>query len=152
MMMPRLPVDVTTLPHGTGLALPVYQTAGSAGCDLYAAISDDLVLQLGERALIPTGIAFALPHGVEAQIRPRSGLAIKHGITVLNSPGTIDSDYRGEIRVPIINLGDQPYRIQRGDRIAQIVFAKYTQIEWNEVSELSASGTRDDGGFGSTGR
>ena len=150
--MERLPVDVSVLPHGKGLTLPAYQTVGSAGCDLLAAITDDLTLKPGERFLVPTGIAFALPRGFEAQVRPRSGLSIKHGVTVLNAPGTIDSDYRGEIRVPIINLGGVEYTIKRGDRIAQLVVCQYTQTQWNPVVELMPSGTRSDSGFGSTGR
>lgn len=143
-------VPIAVLPHGEGLALPAYQTPGSAGCDLRAAVHAPVTLAPGERALIPTGIAIALPEGHEAQVRPRSGLAVKHGITVLNAPGTIDADYRGEIAVPLINLGDAPFVIARGERIAQLVVAPVVQVTWTDTP-LDAT-ARGVGGFGSTGR
>ena len=143
-----LPVRI--LPHGAGLALPAYQTADSAGLDLVAAVEDELVLQPGERALVPTGLAIALPSGYEAQIRPRSGLAFKHGMTVLNSPGTVDADYRGEVKVLMINLGQEPFAVKRGERIAQMVVAPVTQIAWRPVEDLDET-ARGAGGFGSTG-
>jgi dUTP pyrophosphatase len=143
-------VPIAVLPHGEGLALPAYQTPGSAGCDLRAAVHAPVTLAPGERALIPTGIAIAVPEGHEAQVRPRSGLAVKHGITVLNAPGTIDADYRGEIAVPLINLGDAPFVIARGERIAQLVVAPVVQVTWTDIP-LDAT-ARGVGGFGSTGR
>jgi dUTP pyrophosphatase len=143
-------VALRRLPHGDGLPLPAYATALSAGADLAAAIDADLVLQPGERALVPTGIAIALPPGFEAQVRPRSGLALKHGVTVLNAPGTIDADYRGEIGVVLINLGQEPFTVTRGSRIAQMVIAPCAQARWYTVEALPESG-RGDGGFGSTG-
>ena len=143
-------VPIAVLPHGEGLELPAYQTPGSAGCDLRAAVPAPLTLAPGARALIPTGIALALPPGHEAQVRPRSGLAIKHGITVLNAPGTIDADYRGEILVPLINHGDAPFVIARGERIAQLVIAPVLQARWtDEPLDPTARGNQ---GFGSTGR
>jgi len=149
----RLSVEVTRLPHGAGLDLPEYQSPGAAGLDLMAALDDGQILEInpGMRALVPTGIAMAIPHGAEAQVRPRSGLAAKHGVTVLNSPGTIDSDYRGEIKVILINHGDEPFEIKRGERIAQLVVNKIEQVELIEVKELGES-TRGSGGFGSTGK
>ncbi|RYE31623.1 MAG: dUTP diphosphatase [Hyphomicrobiales bacterium] len=138
------------LPHGADLPLPAYETAGAAGLDLRAAISENLSLAPGERALVPTGLAMQLPEGFEGQVRPRSGLAVKHGVTVLNAPGTVDSDYRGEVKVPLINLGQQPFAIARGDRIAQMVIAPVTRAVLAEVAELDAT-TRGAGGFGSTG-
>lgn len=143
-----LPVRI--LPHGAGLALPAYQTADSAGLDLVAAVEAEMVLQPGERALVPTGLAIALPSGYEAQIRPRSGLAFKHGMTVLNSPGTVDADYRGEVKVLMINLGQEPFTVKRGERIAQMVVAPVTQIAWQPVEDLDET-ARGVGGFGSTG-
>ncbi|MFO7483391.1 dUTP diphosphatase [Oceanibaculum nanhaiense] len=143
-----LPVRI--LPHGEGLALPAYQTADSAGLDLVAAVEAEMVLQPGERALVPTGLAIALPSGYEAQIRPRSGLAFKHGMTVLNSPGTVDADYRGEVKVLMINLGQEPFAVKRGERIAQMVVAPVTQIVWQPVADLDET-ARGAGGFGSTG-
>jgi dUTP pyrophosphatase len=133
------------------LLLPTQMTAESAGFDLQAALSEDYILLPGKRALIPTGIMLALPEGYEAQVRPRSGLALKHGITLVNTPGTIDADYRGEIGVIMINLGDDPYTIRRGDRIAQLVIQKLPIVEWEEVVELPPT-LRGNGGFGSTGR
>ena len=143
-------IPLRRLPHGDGLPLPAYATALSAGVDLLAAVAADVVLQPGARALIPTGIAIALPDGVEAQVRPRSGLALKHGITVLNSPGTIDADYRGEVGVILINHGQAPFTIRRGERIAQMVIAPCGQAQWHTVDTLPES-ARGDGGFGSTG-
>ena len=146
-------VRIVRLPqeHGEDLPLPAYESAGAAGCDLRAAVAGPLTLHPGERALIPTGLAIALPEGFEAQIRPRSGLAVKFGITVLNSPGTIDSDYRGEIRVPLINHGREPFLIERGDRIAQMVIAPVVQVGWSLVGSLDET-DRGTQGFGSTGR
>ncbi len=148
--MGSLAVQVKRLPHGDGLPLPHYATADSAGVDLVAAVENAVILQPGERQLIPTGIAIALPPGTEAQVRPRSGLALRHGITLLNTPGTIDADYRGEIGVILINLGQESFAIDRGMRIAQMVVAPVVQVAWDEVAELSES-QRGAGGFGSTG-
>lgn len=136
--------------HATGLPLPEYETDGSAGCDLRAALKEPITLQPGKRALIPTGLKMALPEGYEAQIRPRSGLAYRHGITMLNTPGTIDSDFRGEVKVLAINHGDEEFTIKHGDRIAQMVIAPIQQIEIQQVYELPKT-RRGDGGFGSTG-
>ncbi len=146
-------VEVQQLPHGNGLALPAYQSAHAAGLDLLAAVPDDAPVMLapGKHALIPTGLTIALPQGYEAQVRPRSGLAAKHGVTVLNSPGTVDADYRGEVCVLLINHGDQPFPIRRGERIAQMVIAQVARVELVPVSSLSAT-DRGSGGFGSTGR
>lgn len=148
--MRRVEIQVRRLPHGGDLPLPAYATDESAGMDLLAAVAEDVVLQPGERRLIPSGIAIALPPGTEAQVRPRSGLALKHGITVLNAPGTIDADYRGEVGVILINLGQEPYTVTRGMRIAQMVIAPVGQAAWHPVESLDASG-RGAGGFGSTG-
>lgn len=142
-------VEIKRLPHGEDLPLPAYETAGSAGMDLRAA--EAVTLKPGARHLVPTGLSIALPQGFEAQVRPRSGLAVKHGITVLNSPGTIDSDYRGEVKVPLINHGQDDFVIARGDRIAQMVIAPVVQIGWTEVAELGET-ARGTGGFGSSGR
>ena len=144
-------VDVVRLEHGRDLSLPAYATADSAGMDLLSAEAEDVTIDPGKRALLATGIAIQLPGGFEAQVRPRSGLAAKHGITVLNSPGTIDADYRGEIKVILVNLGDQPVTLARGERIAQMVVAPVTRISLNEVKTLNNS-ARGTGGFGSTGR
>ena len=146
-------VDIQQLPHGDGLALPAYQSAHAAGLDLLAAVPEDAPVMLapGKHALIPTGLTIALPQGYEAQVRPRSGLAAKHGITVLNSPGTVDADYRGEVCVLLINHGDQPFPIRRGERIAQMVIAEVARVELVPVTSLSAT-DRGSGGFGSTGR
>ena len=146
----KIDVRVKQLPHGEGLDLPNYQTADSAGCDLLAAIDEDRVLQPGERALIPSGLAIALPSGYEAQVRPRSGLALKQGVTVLNTPGTVDADYRGEVGVILINLGDQPVTITRGMRMAQMVVAPVTQAVFHLADSLDET-DRGAGGFGSTG-
>ncbi len=143
-------IHVTYLEHGKDLALPKYETAQSAGMDVMAAINEEVTLQPGERALIPTGFAMALPGTCEAQIRPRSGLAYKQGVTVLNSPGTIDADYRGEVKVLLVNLGQEPFVITRGMRIAQMVIAPVTQAAWQEVANLDET-ARGAGGFGSTG-
>jgi dUTP pyrophosphatase len=148
--MTLLDVAVSRLPHGADLPLPAYATPGSAGLDLLAAISDDMSLAPGARALTPTGLAIALPEGYEAQVRPRSGLALKNGVTVLNSPGTIDADYRGEIGVILINHGDAPFVVTRGMRIAQLIVAPVTQLSWVETSELPTT-ARGAGGYGSTG-
>jgi dUTP pyrophosphatase len=144
-------VAVQVLPHGDGLPLPAYATPGSAGVDLAAALEAPLVLAPGARAAVPTGIALALPEGYEGQIRPRSGLALRHGIAVLNSPGTIDADYRGELRVILANLGDAPVTITRGERIAQLVVAPVSRVAFAPVATLPES-RRGAGGFGSTGR
>ena len=144
-------VDVVRLEHGRDLSLPAYATAESAGMDLLSAEAEDVTIDPGKRAMLATGIAIQLPGGFEAQVRPRSGLAAKHGITVLNSPVTIDADYRGEIKVILVNLGDQPVTLARGERIAQMVVAPVTRIRLNEVKTLNNS-ARGTGGFGSTGR
>lgn len=143
-------VPIKRLPHGAGLPLPEYATPDSAGVDLVAAIGAELVLAPGDRMLVPTGLSIALPPGYEAQVRPRSGLALRNGITVLNSPGTVDADYRGEVGVILVNLGREPYEIARGDRIAQMVVAPVTRVGWTEVDALPES-ERGAGGFGSTG-
>lgn len=143
-------VAVTRLPHGKNMPLPAYETALAAGMDLAAAVEQEIVLQPGDRVLVPTGLAIALPAGFEAQVRPRSGLAVRHGITVLNSPGTVDADYRGEIKVPLINHGQEPFTISPGSRIAQLVIARHATIQWQEVSVLDET-ERGVGGFGSTG-
>ena len=144
---------IQRLPHAEGLALPAYETTGSAGMDLRAAVPDDtpVTLEPGARALVPTGLKIALETGWEAQVRPRSGLALKHGITCLNSPGTIDSDYRGEVGVILINHGPEPFVIRRGERIAQMVIAAHAQAVVEEVETLDET-VRGAGGFGSTGR
>jgi dUTP pyrophosphatase len=146
-------IEIRQLPHGEGLALPQYHSADAAGLDLLAAVPADspLMLSPGQRALVPTGLIIALPSGYEAQIRPRSGLASKHGVTVLNSPGTVDADYRGEIGVLLINHGAAPFPIRRGERIAQMVIAPVVQAELVPVTSLSTT-ERGSGGFGSTGR
>jgi dUTP pyrophosphatase len=149
--VPDLVLSVTVLPHGEGLELPSYATAGSAGCDLRAAVRDPLTLAPGARALVPTGIAVAIPHGHEGQVRMRSGLALRHGLTLLNGPGTIDSDYRGEIGVILANLGAEPVTIARGERIAQLVIAPVTRVRFEKAAELPPT-PRSGGGFGSTGR
>ena len=150
--MSALDIAIVSLPHGEGLDLPHYGTGGSAGMDLRAAVPEDapVTLQPGERRLVPTGLAIAVPPGFEAQIRPRSGLALKSGVTCLNSPGTIDSDYRGEVGVILINHGAEPFVIRRGDRIAQMVMARYERVTWRAVETLDET-LRGAGGFGSTG-
>ncbi len=149
-MNPTIPI--TRLPHAQDLPLPAYETAGAAGMDLRAAVPEDapLVLKPGARTMAPTGLAFAVPPGFEAQVRPRSGLAAKAGITCLNTPGTIDSDYRGEVKVILANLGDEDFVIRRGDRIAQLVIAPVAQAAWSEVASLDET-ARGAGGFCSTG-
>jgi dUTP pyrophosphatase len=146
-------IDIRQLPHGEGLPLPAYHSAHAAGLDLLAAVPEGspLILLPGQRALVPTGLTIALPSGYEAQIRPRSGLASKHGVTVLNAPGTVDEDYRGEIGVLLINHGELPFPIRRGERIAQMVIAPVVRLELAPAAELSAT-DRGGGGFGSTGR
>ena len=148
--MSAVKVDVVQLPHAADLPLPEYATAQSAAVDLLAAVTEDVVLTPGARTLIPTGLAIALPDGYEAQVRPRSGLALKNGITLLNTPGTIDADYRGEIGVILANLGQEDFTVERGMRIAQMLIAPVTRLTWNTVSSLDES-ERGSGGFGSTG-
>lgn len=148
--MSNINVALKILDHGQDLALPVYATKDSAGADLLAAVSEDKTIAPGERALIPTGLSMALPEGYEAQVRPRSGLALKNGITVLNTPGTIDADYRGEVGVILMNHGKEAFTVTRGMRIAQIVIAPVTRASWNVVESLEES-ARGEGGFGSTG-
>jgi dUTP pyrophosphatase len=148
--MSAVEVKVIRLPHGNDLPLPEYQSAQAAGLDLHAAVPADLIIPPGKRALVPTGIAVALPPGTEAQVRPRSGLAARHGVTVLNTPGTVDADYRGEIQVILINLGDEPYVVRRGARIAQLVIAPVLHATITESRDLSGT-ERGGGGFGSTG-
>jgi len=148
--MNALQVPIRRLPHGNGLPLPSHATAFSAGVDLLAAVDAPVILNPGERSIIPSGLAIALPPGYEAQVRPRSGLAAKHGVTVLNSPGTIDSDYRGEVGVILVNLGAEPFTVERGMRVAQMVVAQVSVIAWSEAEALPES-VRAEGGFGSTG-
>ena len=148
--MAQIPLKIKLLPHHKGLPLPAYQSTGAAGMDLAAAIEQDIILAPGQRELIPTGIAIELPSGYEAQVRPRSGLAIKNGVTVLNTPGTIDSDYRGEIKVILINHAQESFTISRGMRIAQMVIAPVTQAEIIISEDLSSS-ERGEGGFGHSG-
>lgn len=146
----RHEVKIRLLENGKGLDVPFYATEHSAGMDLQAAIDKDVVIEAGQRQLIPTGVAIALPEGLEAQIRPRSGLALKHGVTILNAPGTIDADYRGEIAAILINLGQEAFTITRGMRIAQMVIAEYVPVALVPADSLNKT-TRGDGGFGSTG-
>lgn len=143
-----VPLRVKRLPHGEGLPLPAYATAGAAGMDVVAA--EDVDLAPGARHAVATGLALAIPHGFEVQVRPRSGLALKHGVTVPNTPGTIDSDYRGELKVILINHGTDVFAVRRGDRVAQLVLAPVTIGSWLEVDELDST-ARGEGGFGSTG-
>lgn len=143
-------VQLKILPHAEGLEVPHYATEQSAGMDLRAAIDSDITMQPGETILVKTGLSIALSDGFEAQVRPRSGLALKHGVTVLNSPGTVDADYRGEVGVILINHGKEPFTIERGMRIAQMVIARYEQAQWQVVAELDET-VRGEGGFGSTG-
>ncbi len=151
---PALPLQVAIqqLPHAAGLPLPAYATPGAAGMDLLAAIGADetIILGFGERTLVPTGLMLQLPEGYEGQVRPRSGLALKNGLTVLNSPGTIDADYRGEVKVVLVCLGRQPVTLRRGDRIAQLVVAPIIRVEWSEKERLDTT-SRADRGFGSSG-
>lgn len=150
-MITTVSAIVVTLPHAEGLELPQYATLESAGADLMAAIDQPLTLNSGERFLVPTGLVLELPKGYEAQIRPRSGLAFKHGITVLNAPGTIDSDYRGELKVLLINHGSEPFRVERGMKIAQLVLAPVMHAQWHERDDLTSTTLRGVNGFGSTG-
>ena len=143
-------VPVTVLAHGAGLPLPDYASQGAAGLDLHAAIEAGMTLAPGARALVPTGLRLALPAGFEGQVRPRSGLAVKHGVTVLNAPGTVDADYRGEVMVALVNLGAEPFTLERGMRIAQLVIAPVTRVTLKQMADLDETG-RGGGGFGSTG-
>jgi dUTP pyrophosphatase len=143
-------IRLRRLPHGRDLPLPAAASPGSAGVDLRAAVEEDLTVRPGERVLVPTGLVLEIPPGFEGQVRPRSGLALEHGLTLANPPGTIDSDYRGEVRVILIHLGDAPVTVSRGDRVAQLVVARVEAVEWEEAQELEGS-ERGDGGFGSTG-
>ena len=149
--MSALAVAIQRLPHGADLDLPAYQSAGAAGLDLFAALSEEVILDPGARAVVPTGVAIALPDGFEAQVRPRSGLAARHGVTVLNAPGTVDADYRGEVKVLLVNLGTAPFAIRRGLRVAQLVVAPVARVAWDERERLPASARAADG-FGSTDR
>ena len=153
MSSPSPQIKIVQLDYASGLPLPAYETAEAAGMDLRAAVPEDepIVLRPGARAMVPTGLCIALPKGFEAQVRPRSGLAAKHGLTCLNSPGTVDSDYRGELTVILINLGEEDFTIRRGERIAQMVIAPVVQAHWDQVSSLDET-ARGAGGFGSTGR
>lgn len=146
----KVPVAVQRLPHAEGLPLPAYATAGAAGMDLLAAVAAPLTLAPGDRVLVPTGLKVALPAGYEMQVRPRSGLALKHGIVLPNGPGTVDEDYRGELQVIVMNAGREPFTIERGMRIAQAIVAPVVRAEWREVAELPET-ARGEGGFGSTG-
>ncbi|MCP3053975.1 dUTP diphosphatase [Aurantimonas marianensis] len=143
-------IGICRLPHGADLPLPAYATQGAAGADIRAALTEALTLAPGTRALVPTGLSFEIPAGYEVQVRPRSGLAAKHGVTILNTPGTIDSDYRGEVKIILVNLSEEPFTVARGDRIAQIVIAPVVQAEFGERQSLAVS-DRGEGGFGSTG-
>ena len=143
-------IRIRRLPHAEGLQLPAYATDGAAGADLCAAVDEELIIRPGERAAVPTGLVLEIPAGYEGQVRPRSGLAIRAGLTIVNAPGTIDSDYRGELKVLLVNLGLEPVSISRGDRIAQLLVAPVTRASFIETEDLTAS-DRGDGGFGSTG-
>lgn len=148
--MKKQKLKIKKLPHADKLPMPAYMSRLASGMDLLAAVCDPIIIRPLERALIPTGIAVELPQGFEAQIRPRSGLAVKYGITILNTPGTIDEDYRGEIKIVMINLGNEPFVVKRGDRIAQLVVAKRYSVEVEEVFEITET-ERNEGGFGHTG-
>ncbi len=150
-MPERVKVEISVEAHGENLPLPAYETDYAAGMDLRAAVNESIVIDPGQRLLVPTGIRIALPAGTEAQIRPRSGLAIKRGISMVNTPGTIDADYRGEIKVILINHGEEPFTIRRGDRIAQLIVAPVLRVDWHEVDGLDET-TRGAGGFGHTGK
>jgi dUTP pyrophosphatase len=153
-MTHHIKVRITRVPQsikGQDVPLPSYATEGSAGMDIYAAVETETIIPVGETALIPAGFSIELPPGYEGQVRPRSGLAIKHGIGILNAPGTIDSDYRGEVKVILSNFGKQPFTIRRGDRIAQLVIASFNRVEWVEVEQLEST-DRGAGGFGHTGQ
>lgn len=147
----QVALKLKRLAHGEGLALPAYQTAHAAGADVQAALATPVILKPGGRELVPTGFCFEIPPGYEMQVRPRSGLALKHGVTVLNTPGTIDADYRGELKVLLVNHGPEPFEIKRGERIAQIVIAPVSSASFTEVAELGDT-ARGAGGFGSTGK
>ena len=149
-MSHKISLYIKKLKNGADLPLPEYHSEHASGMDLMAAVDGDVVIAPGARALVPTGIAIELPHGYEAQVRPRSGLALKHGISLVNTPGTIDADYRGEVGVILINLGQEPFTVRRGDRIAQMVVTPVSRAEIHEVAELSST-VREDGGFGHTG-
>ena len=149
--MAEIAVPVTVLPHGEGLELPAYATPGAAGCDLRAAVAEPLTVEPGQRVLVPTGIALEIPAGFEGQVRMRSGLAIRSGLALLNAPGTIDSDYRGEVKVILVNLGAEPVTLARGERIAQLVFAPVVRAKLTRAEALTPT-AREEGGFGSTGR
>jgi dUTP pyrophosphatase len=150
-MSAEVRIGARRLPHGEGLPLPERASAGSAGYDLRAAVADELVIAPGERRLVPTGLVLAIPEGFEGQVRPRSGLALRHGIALLNSPGTIDSDYRGEVQVLVANLGSEPFVVRRGDRIAQLVLAPVVGARFDLAADVDST-PRGEGGFGSTGR
>ncbi len=145
-----LTIEIARLPTADGLPLPTYMTPGAAGMDLHAAVEEEIAIEPGGIVLVPTGLSIAIPDGFEAQVRPRSGLAVKHGITLPNTPATIDSDYRGEIRVPLINLGRDTFRVARGMRIAQLVVAPVVRVAWREVAALPPT-RRGEGGFGHSG-
>lgn len=147
----KIKVEVLKLEHGKDLPTPSYATDHSAGMDLYAAIMDNIVIKPLQRAIVPNGICIALPEGYEAQVRPRSGLAAKYGITILNTPGTVDADYRGELKTILVNLGEEDFIVERGMRIAQIVIAKYSYASMEEVTGFATNTARGSGGFGSTG-
>jgi dUTP diphosphatase len=149
-MSDRLVVHITKLKDAEGIPLPHYQTEHAAGVDLYAAVEEEIIIDAGKWSLIPTGIALAIPEGYEGQVRPRSGLALKHGIGMLNGPGTIDADYRGEIGIILFNFSERPFTVRRGDRIAQLVFAKLSKATFESVEQLSET-ARGAGGFGHTG-
>jgi dUTP pyrophosphatase len=144
-------VKIKRLPNGEGLPLPAFATAHAAGADLRAAVSDSVMIGAGEIRLIPCGFAMAIPPGFEAQVRPRSGLSSQHGITLINTPGTIDADYRGEVQVPLVNLGPEPFKVERGMRIAQMIIAAVPKVAYVEVEELDET-ARGEGGFGHTGK
>jgi dUTP pyrophosphatase len=148
--MTSLSCKIRRLPSADGLTLPAYMTPGAAGMDLHAAVGDDVVIEPGAIVLVPTGLEVAIPHGFEGQVRPRSGLAVKHGISLPNTPATIDSDYRGEIRVPLINLGRETFRVSRGMRIAQLIVAPVARVTWDEVDALPPT-ERGGQGFGHSG-
>jgi dUTP pyrophosphatase len=149
--MEAITVSIKRVRPESGVPLPEYMTPHAAGMDLCADLDDDLVLAPGQRALVPTGLAIALPDGVEAQVRPRSGLALRHGVTLVNAPGTIDPDYRGEIGIILVNHGSEPFTVRRGERVAQLVVTRFCRAAWQEVDDLVES-RRGDGGFGHTGR
>lgn len=149
--MEHIKVTIKRIRPGAEIPFPCYMTSHSAGMDLYADLTEEVTLSPGSRMLVPTGIAIALPDGYEAQIRPRSGLALKHGIALVNSPGTIDSDYRGEICIIMINHGSEPFVIAPGERVAQMIIARFARVEWQEAAELACS-SRGEGGFGHTGK